>query len=179
MKKKNIPNLLSILRILLVPCFVFLFYNEHLLLALVVFLFAGLTDVVDGYLARHYGWTSDVGKILDPFADKLMQCAVLVSFATKQMIPLWLPLIYISKELLMGIGAIFVFKKKNRVVKSAFWGKFAVCVFYASIVGLVLVNRYVTGVAAAVLQAVISVVMLGFALLALLQYFRQYFRSKS
>lgn len=179
MKKRDIPNALSILRILLVPWFVFLFCSEHLLAAIFVFLFAGLTDVVDGYLARHNGWTSEVGKILDPIADKLMQCTVLICFAAKHMIPLWLPLVYISKELLMAIGAIFIFQKQSRVVKSSFWGKFAVCVFYASIVALVAVYRFVPAGAAGLWREGIGAVMIAFAFFAVFQYFREYFRSGS
>ena len=80
MKLKNIPNILSIIRILLVFVFLFfLFVLESTYLALLIFLIAGATDVVDGYLARRNNWITNLGKILDPFADKLMQCTVLVS----------------------------------------------------------------------------------------------------
>ena len=96
-----IPNILSALRIVMVGAFVAAFFSDHpnnLLLALSIFITAGLTDVLDGYLARRFAWTSNIGKILDPLADKLMQCVVLISLAVKGLIPVWLPVIYIAKE---------------------------------------------------------------------------------
>ena len=76
---KNIPNILSTIRILLVFVFVFLLFGLNSPVgALIVFLVAGATDVIDGFLARRFNWITNLGKILDPLADKLMQCTVLV-----------------------------------------------------------------------------------------------------
>ena len=70
MKLKNIPNILSVIRIGLVFVFIALFFGlDQPYAALLVFLLAGATDVVDGYLARRNNWISNLGKILDPFAD--------------------------------------------------------------------------------------------------------------
>ena len=89
MKLKNIPNILSVIRIMLVAVFVYSAFCISDKVALVVFLIAGATDVLDGYLARRNNWITDLGKILDPFADKLMQCTVLVSLYIKRYIPIW------------------------------------------------------------------------------------------
>ena len=74
MKLKHIPNILSIIRMLLVLVFILVFFFVSHSLSIVIFLLAGLTDVIDGYLARKNNWITDLGKVLDPLADKLMQC---------------------------------------------------------------------------------------------------------
>ncbi|MBQ4557613.1 MAG: CDP-diacylglycerol--glycerol-3-phosphate 3-phosphatidyltransferase [Clostridia bacterium] len=180
MQKKYIPNLLSIVRLCLVPVFIYMFfldYPNNIWYAVLIFFIAGATDVVDGWLARKNNWVTNVGKILDPLADKMMQCTALVCFYIKSIIPLWLPLIYITKELLIAAGAIFVFRKKSVVVKSSFWGKFAVCVFYLSIAVLVSLQGASENVRN-VWTVAICVVMLCFAVVALVQYFREYIRAK-
>lgn len=179
MQKKNIPNILSAIRLCLVPLFVYLFFTlENKWYAILVFFIAGATDVLDGYLARRNKWVSNVGKILDPLADKTMQCAALVCFSIEKMIPVWIAALYIIKELLIGAGALFVFRKKSVVVKSSFWGKFAVCVFYLSIAALVWLQNapHSTRV---VWTVAICAAMLCFAVVALVQYFREYIRSRS
>ena len=76
---RHLPNILSGIRLILVGVFVMLFRAGRYLPALCIFLIAFLTDVLDGYLARKYGWVSNIGKLLDPLADKLMTLAALVS----------------------------------------------------------------------------------------------------
>ena len=181
MQKKFIPNILSVIRLCLVPLFAVLFftnYPNNVWWAVLVFFVAGATDVLDGWLARRNNWISNVGKILDPLADKTMQCTALICFSIKNIIPLWLTLIYVGKELLIAAGALFVFRKKSVVVKSSFWGKFAVCVFYASIAILVSLQNSPDEVKN-VWTIAISAVMLCFAIVALVQYFREYIRSKT
>ncbi len=179
MQKKNIPNVLSVIRILLVPVFVILYFNDYpsnLGFATGIFFLAGATDVVDGYLARRNNWISDFGKLLDPLADKTMQCAALTCLYITDIIPLWLYVTYVAKELVLIAGAIFMLQRRSVVVKSGFWGKVAVCVFYASIAALV-------GLQGAAEEtrlmwtAVICAVMLCFAIVALVQYFREYSKA--
>ncbi len=180
MQTKNIPNILSVIRLCMVPVFVYLFfldYPKNVWTAVFVFFLAGATDVLDGWLARKNNWISNVGKILDPLADKMMQCAALVSFYVKNIIPLWLLLVYVTKELLILAGAVFVFRKKSVVVKSSFWGKFAVCVFYLSIAALVSLQTASDEIRNTWTVA-ISAIMICFAIVALVQYFREYIRSK-
>ena len=182
MQKRYIPNLLSVVRICLVPLFAYIFfldYPQNVAAAVLIFFLAGATDVLDGWLARRNGWVSNLGKVLDPLADKLMQCTVLICFYIKEIIPIWLMLLYVGKELLVLAGSLFVFRRKKVDVKSNFFGKLAVCVFYASIGALILLNQFASEEAAAAATPVICVVMLCFALLALVQYFRLYIRAKS
>lgn len=135
MKLRHIPNILSILRILLVFVFVLvLFVFNSPVWAIIIFLLAGATDVVDGYLARRFDWITDLGKLLDPFADKLMQCTVLVCFYIKDFIPLWFVIPYFVKEVATLITGAIVIKRRNVIVVSKWYGKVAVCLFYATIV---------------------------------------------
>ncbi len=180
MQKKFIPNILSVIRLCMVPLFVSVFfwnYPEHVWYAVLIFFLAGATDVVDGWLARRNNWVSNVGKILDPTADKLMQCAALICLYSKAIIPMWLMIAYITKELLILLGAIVVFRKKSVVVKSNFWGKFAVCVFYASIAALIGLQN-ATEEIRMMWTGAICVAMLCFAIVALVQYVREYTKTK-
>jgi len=134
MKLKYIPNILSVIRLMLVPVFIYLFfeyYEERIYIPLCVFALAGLTDVVDGYLARRNNWITNLGKFLDPFADKLLQCSVLVCFAISSPALWWVAGMFIAKELFMICGALIVLKKIKVTVKSHWYGKITTAVFYA------------------------------------------------
>ena len=134
MKLKDIPNILSIIRIFLVFVFVFVFFVLNSpIWALVVFLVAGATDVVDGYLARRFNWISNLGKILDPFADKFMQCTALVCLCIRSYVPLWFVLVFFAKEMATLIIGLLVIKRRSVVVVSKWYGKTAVCLFYLAI----------------------------------------------
>ena len=130
---KNIPNLLSLIRICLVFVFVALFFGGYVKTALLIFLLAGATDVVDGYLARRNNWITNIGKILDPFADKLMQCTVLVCLCIKNYIPIWFVIPFFAKELFTLLIGLVVIKRRSVVVVSKWYGKTAVCLFYLAI----------------------------------------------
>ena len=101
---------------------------------MLIFLLAGATDVVDGYLARKNNWVSELGKVLDPVADKLMQCTVLVCLYIKSIIPLWFVLPFFAKEIFTLIMGLIVLKRRSVVVVSRWYGKMTVCLFYATIV---------------------------------------------
>lgn len=131
MKLKNIPNLLSALRLLLVPVFVYLFMSDKTAAAVAVFIFSGFTDVLDGYIARKYNCSTNLGKILDPLADKLTQFCAFICLYITELVPLWMPVVYFVKEIATAIGAFFVFKKGNVVVKSHVFGKLATFFVFA------------------------------------------------
>jgi len=118
---------------MLVPAFIYLFfeYEDKIYIPLLVFAVAGLTDIVDGFLARRNNWVTNLGKFLDPLADKLVQCSVLVCFAIKEPALWWIAAMFIAKELFMIIGAIITLKKIKVTVKSNWYGKLTTAVFYA------------------------------------------------
>lgn len=133
MNIKNLPNLLSAVRLLMVPVFIALYKKEYVIWAVIVFIAAGLTDILDGHIARKYNCTSTVGKVLDPLADKLMQLSAFVCLYLSGLIPMWMPVIYFIKELATVIGAAFVFKKSKFVVKSNVFGKAATVLVFAAV----------------------------------------------
>jgi len=178
MKLKNIPNILSVIRIILVGVFVYVFFNDYpnnLLWALIVFLTAGLTDIIDGFLARKFNWVTNMGKILDPFADKLMQCTVLVCMCIQDLIPVWLVVPFILKEFLMLLGGLLIIKKRKVVVVSNIFGKMTVVFFYAAVV-LCISARDFLSENPAVLYIICSLVLIA-AISALTNYVVTYFKS--
>lgn len=137
----NIPNALTILRIVFVPIYLYLFYTTgegYLIYAGTIFAAAGITDILDGYIARKYDQTTDLGAILDPFADKLMTFAVLISFTTAKLIPYWILLIMGLKEIIMIMGGLILYLfKGNQVLPSDKFGKMATVSFYMAILSVV------------------------------------------
>lgn len=129
---RHIPNILSSLRILMVGAFIYFFAKMQYLACLITFVSAFLTDLLDGYLARRNHWISDVGKVLDPLADKLMVLTALTCFYMKGWLPLWMLLIVFAKELIMIVGGTILFKR-DVVVYSDWYGKFAAGFFNAGV----------------------------------------------
>ena len=126
----TIPNILSFFRIALIPLIVWLYLTEHPVWALVFIILSGITDVVDGFIARKFNMVTDFGKFIDPVADKLTQGIVLISLLTR--FPLmWIPLvIMIVKEATAFTLRLIVFRKTEEV-KSAEWhGKLTTFVLY-------------------------------------------------
>ena len=137
----NLPNLITLFRLFLIPIFLMVFHSNlenNILYGGLIFILAGISDVLDGYIARKYDLTTKLGTYLDPLADKLMSFAVLISFTMKGLIPLWIILPIIIKELLMIIaGIIMYFRKEKRVIPSNIYGKLATFILYASIITIV------------------------------------------
>lgn len=136
----NIPNILTLLRILLVPVYLIIFYSvkkNRLIYAAIVYIIAGISDVLDGYIARKYDLKTKLGAVLDPLADKLMTFAVLISFTTADLIPYWVLIIMGAKEGLMIIGGFILYLMKgNKVLPSNKYGKIATFSFYMAILSI-------------------------------------------
>lgn len=141
MKKRNenwnIPNLLTGMRLLLVAPFMACYLTGHTVWAWVILGVSGATDFFDGKLARHLGQVTDLGKILDPAADKVTQGAVAVCLAVRQ--PLLLPLlgIFLLKEFLMLLAGIVLVANRKRPCAAKWYGKVATASFYVSFVTVV------------------------------------------
>jgi cardiolipin synthase len=102
---RHVPNIICVLRILLVwPVAAALAHSEYLL-ALALIVVAGLSDVADGYLAKRFNWTSELGKFLDPLADKLLLVTVFVEAAWLGLAPWWLTSAVVARDVLIALGA--------------------------------------------------------------------------
>jgi cardiolipin synthase len=105
----TIPNLLTILRVLLTPLLVIFLLEERLSAALVVFIVAGITDGLDGLIARLYLQKTRLGAFLDPLADKLLLATTYVLLAVKNLVPSWLTVIVLSRDVLIVLGVFVLF----------------------------------------------------------------------
>lgn len=133
----NIPNILTIVRFFLIPLFVYLYFipiRNNTLYAIAIFIVAGITDIVDGYIARKYNIVTKFGMLLDPLADKLMILTVLFCFYLKGVIPLFVILIVLSKEILMILGATILYRKTRTTIQSNIFGKMTTAMFYIGVI---------------------------------------------
>lgn len=103
---RHLPNALSILRILLTIPVAWLLARNQYALTFLVFGFAALTDALDGGLAKHFGWTSELGKLLDPIGDKLLLMTVFITLTVQGHVPLWLTATAVARDLVIIVGAI-------------------------------------------------------------------------
>ena len=130
---KHLPNILTIIRFLLIPVIVLFALNNNYIAAIVVLTISGITDILDGYIARRFNLISDFGKLMDPFADKATQLTILEVLSIKEIIPFWIMIVVLLKEVLMIAGASFLYGKEL-VVSSKWYGKLATVLFYVAIV---------------------------------------------
>lgn len=134
----TIPNLLSLLRIILIPIFIILFYRGKVTEALIIIFISGLTDAFDGKIARRFNQVSNLGKILDPTADKLTQITIAVmlfiQFQSSDTHAIrtfsYVFLLFLAKEALMLIGGLAMLSKNIRPGAAEIYGKVATFTFY-------------------------------------------------
>lgn len=129
----NVPNVLTMIRLALVPVFVVVFRSGRPRLALAVFCLASLTDMLDGILARKWNQITDFGKLFDPLADKLMVLTALFCQGEAGVFPWEAILIVLFKELFMMVGSMYMLGK-DVVVSANYFGKTATVCFIASLI---------------------------------------------
>lgn len=134
MSKMNLPNKLTMFRVILIVPFVILllggeagwFGNNRLIpdiVALVIFIIASLTDLIDGKIARKYNLVTNFGKFMDPLADKLLVSAAMIGLVELGRIPAWVVIIIISREFIIS-GFRLIASDNNVVIAASYWGKF-------------------------------------------------------
>lgn len=124
----NLPNKLTVLRVILIPFFVaFLLLSPgndtFKWVALAIFVIASLTDMADGKIARKYNLITDFGKFMDPLADKLLVCSAMICLIDLGKIPSWIVVIIIAREFIIS-GFRLVAADNGRVIAASYWGKF-------------------------------------------------------
>ena len=124
----NLPNKLTVLRIIMVPFFVFFMLTDaggaaNKWIALVIFCVASLTDMLDGKIARARGLVTNFGKFMDPLADKLLVCSAMICFIELEKLPAWFVIIIIGREFIIS-GFRLVASDNGIVIAASYWGKF-------------------------------------------------------
>ena len=135
-KKENkfltVPNVLSLFRIALIPVIVWLYaISCNMVWSGVVLIVSGLTDIADGWIARHYNMVSEVGKALDPIADKLTQGAVLLCMIFRYPLLVFPFILLLAKEAFVGVTGLLLIQKSGAVYGAEWHGKAATCLIYA------------------------------------------------
>ena len=130
---KYIPNILTVLRFFLIPFILHFLVNDEFILAIIFLTLSGITDILDGTIARKFNFITNFGKLIDPLADKITQLSILWMLVSKNIIPLWILVIVLLKEATMVAGASFLYGKEL-VVSSKWYGKASTVLFYLAIV---------------------------------------------
>lgn len=162
----NIPNILTMVRMALIGVFIWLFAAGHRYWALAVYVLANATDVLDGYIARKHGLVTSFGKLMDPLADKLMLAAALCCLMAVGLVPVWVVVVVLTKEVLMIVGA-SVLLKRGTVVHARFIGKAATVVFLLAVTATFL-HEFVAPV-----DMYLQVLAVALSVAAMLWYFGQ------
>ncbi|HHY66780.1 MAG TPA: CDP-diacylglycerol--glycerol-3-phosphate 3-phosphatidyltransferase [Alicyclobacillus sp.] len=135
----NIPNALTIVRFMLIPVYVIVFFSPrpwNMEGALVVLMMAGLTDVLDGYWARRHRQVTELGIMLDPLADKLMMVAVLVSFVVDGRVQWWMAGLLALREVAMIVSAGVLHRRGKKIIPAMIWGKATTVLYYITVVAV-------------------------------------------
>ncbi len=154
----NLPNKLTILRVIMIPFFVFFMLTDFAgtaskWIALAIFIVASLTDMLDGKIARKYNLVTNFGKFMDPLADKLLVCAAMICLVEMGKLASWMVIIIISREFIIS-GFRLIAADNGVVIAASYWGKFKtvfqmvmICLLIADIEVIAIVTTVVTWIA--------------------------------
>lgn len=134
----TVPNLLSIFRILMIPVIVVMSNNDLTTAAGITVLVSGLTDILDGYIARRFNQVSTIGKALDPIADYLTQIVIVYLIAKRHPVVMLLFIILLVKQLVMGVAGLMFINKSGTTFSAKWWGKLSTFALYASMIVILL-----------------------------------------
>lgn len=135
--KMNVPNMLTIIRMILIIPFVILLLNGANIPAVILFIVASLTDMLDGQIARKYNLVTNFGKFMDPLADKLLVCSALICLVEMERLAAWIVIIIIAREFIIS-GFRLVASDNGIVIAASYWGKFKTVFQMAMVVVLML-----------------------------------------
>lgn len=142
----TIPNVISFFRILLIPLFAIVYFKDEFannyFWAFVIVLISGMSDVADGLIARKFNMVSDLGKVLDPVADKLTQAVVLLCLVIKHLVLLPTFVVLFVKELLTLFAAILILTNGSKPISSRWFGKLSTVVIFITMAYAIIVDIY-------------------------------------
>lgn len=180
----TIPNLLSLFRIFLIPIFIFIYItadsSKESIAAAIIILISSLTDMLDGFIARRFNQISELGKFLDPLADKLTHTAVAVCMAFKVPNMVYLLLLLVVKELFMGVASVVIYKRKGRKLDGAKWfGKLSTIVFDVVIFIMLCLYPYFISIDVSNILILIVGIFLGLSFILYIKEFYIMYKSSS
>ena len=168
-----IPNLISLIRIsLVVPTVLNLLAGEYIF-ALILFAAAAISDAIDGFLARFFKWQTDLGKILDPVADKLLMIGSITALWLNNVVPLFIFIIFVLRDLLILLGAAFEMSIKEQTASPNFVGKITTASQIIYILGLILIEIFNVVIKTETLHVLISLI----TVFSLISYFNWWLSS--
>lgn len=165
----TVPNVLTLLRIILSPVFAVLYLNKYYVSAAIVLVLSGLTDVLDGIIARKFDLITTLGKILDPIADKLTQAIIIVCltinhYNDENSLLIFVLILLFAKEFTMMLGAIVLFKSGTRPSESKWWGKLGTVMVYVLFAAIlledILTAKYIPVIAINVICIITAICLL-------------------
>jgi len=160
----NVPNLLTVVRILLVPVLVVALLDKTGggdLLAAIVFAVASLTDYVDGWLARSRNWVTTFGKLMDPIADKLLIVAALIALVSLNRLAAWVAMVIIAREFAVTVLRVAVGTQQGVVIPASQWGKVKTAVQVAMVISVIAVHGHPLWVTLMIYATVVITVLSG------------------
>ena len=141
----NIPNCLCFFRILLIPLFLYVYFvadfKNRYLVAAFVLVISGISDFLDGFIARKFNMVTDFGKFIDPVADKLTQFVVAITLLFSYPLAWVLLIIIILKDLMLAIVGLYLYDYGLKITGASWWGKIATAYFY--VIVIVLIGLYI------------------------------------
>ncbi|MGN0414343.1 MAG: CDP-diacylglycerol--glycerol-3-phosphate 3-phosphatidyltransferase [Agathobacter sp.] len=167
----NLPNKLTLFRVILIPFFVFFLLAPYFpgygnYIAVVIFIIASLTDFLDGKIARKYNLVTNFGKFMDPLADKLLVCSALICLIALGRIPAWVVIIIIAREFIIS-GFRLIASDNGVVIAASYWGKFKTASQMIMVIVLVL---DIPGKVFSVIGTVLIYVSLALTVISLIDY---------
>lgn len=167
----NLPNKLTLFRVILIPFFVFFLLAPYFegygnYIAVAIFIVASITDFLDGKIARKYNLVTNFGKFMDPLADKLLVCSALICLIQLELIPAWVVIIIIAREFIIS-GFRLVASDNGVVIAASYWGKFKTAFQMLTVIVLILniPNKVFT-----ILGTVLIYVSLALTVISLIDY---------
>jgi len=140
----TIPNLITILRVVLAPIFIIYIINDRILGSLIIFLIASISDALDGFIARIFHQKSDFGAYLDPMADKILLVSAYITLAVLKMIPPWLAILIISRDVIILLGVLILYMNRHPLkVHPSLLSKSTTCLQIGTIL-MILSSGYLT-----------------------------------
>ncbi len=168
---KQIPNVLTILRFFIIPFIIYYLIQDNYIVSFILLTFSGLTDVLDGAIARKFNFITNFGKLIDPLADKVTQLSILCTLVFKNIIPFWIVAITFLKEAFMVSGASFLYGR-DLVVSSKWYGKASTVLFYLAITISLIIRQFNLDFSFDIILYYLALLM---TIFSLIMYFREFY----